>query len=218
MKGILFSLILLLQGLSGFSQDLKPVALDSLVTVSLPSGYHKKDTLGEQIYSANSMFGYMAVLRETNAKNNTPLKREGDLNKVMKQYIKGIQAQSEGSIAENLRDTTIGSLKAKVFTLKSGEGAGDITYRNFVLLYTQAATYTFEYVYPDIRSGMVKDEYHAFISSIRLSPQLQRDDQYLSDAGGLSPVAKVGIFGGGSVLVLLMIFLLVRKKQTVNPA
>lgn len=218
MKKIFFSVALVFLGFSGFGQDLKPVALDSLVTVSLPSGYQKKDTLGEQIYSANSMYGYMAVLRESNARNNTPLKKERDLNKVMKQYIKGIQAQSDGSVAENVRDTTVGSLKAKVFTLKSGDGTGNITYRNFLLLYTRGATYTFEYVYPDIRSDMVKGEYRDFISSIKLSPQLQRNDQYLSNENGLSPVAKIGIFGGGGILILLMVFLLVRKKNAVNPA
>lgn len=215
MKKILLSLtIALLLAVPGFSQLLKPVKIDSLVTVSLPAAFQKKDTLGQQIFSGNSMYGYIVVIRAPNPPNNTPLKKETDLNKVLKDYVKGIQGQSGDGSALNVRDTTIGTLKAKTFTLKTdNNGAGDIQLRNFLLLYTQEATYTFEYAYPDNRKDLVKEEFKEYSSSIRLSPQLQRNDQYLSNAKGMSTGVKIAIYGGGGLLIILIIIILVRKKK-----
>ncbi len=213
MKKIFLSLILPLLAIPGFSQVTKPVKLDSLVTVSLPPGYQKKDTLGEQIFSANGLFGYMVAIREANAKNNAPLKKARDLNKVLKDYIKGIQGQASDGSAQNVRDTAIGALKAKIFTLQSDVGGDDVEYRNFVLLYTQDATYTFEYVYPENRKDLVKDEYKAYIASIKLSPGLQRTDQYLSNANGLSTINQIEIFGSGGLVIIVVIVLVARRKR-----
>jgi hypothetical protein len=211
MKKILISLSMVLFAVAGFAQTLKPVKIDSLVTVSLPQEFTKKDTLGQSIYSGNGAFGYMVVIRAPNAKNNEPLKKEKDLNKVLKDYIKGIRGQSEGSTM-NVRDTTIGHLKAKTFTLQTDQGAG-VQLRNFIVIYTQDVTYTFEYYYEQSRKDVVKDEYKAFSSSIKLSQQLQRNDQYLSNAKGLSSAAKIGIYGGGALVGILIIVLLVRRKK-----
>ena len=211
MKKILISFSLVLLSISGFAQALKPVKVDSLVTVSLPEKYTRKDTLGQSVFSGNSSFGYMVVIRAPNAENNAPLKKERDLNKVLKDYINGIKGQSDGS-AQYIRDTTIGHLKAKTFTLEVNEGQG-IKLRNFIIIYTQDVTYTFEYFYEDARKSLVKDEYKAFSSSIVISPELKRTDQYLSNAKGLSPGAKGGIFGGGAVLIAVIVVLIVRKKK-----
>ncbi|QHS54072.1 hypothetical protein GWR56_00350 [Mucilaginibacter sp. 14171R-50] len=207
---VIFSLMLLAAG--GFAQTpLKPVKIDSLVTVSLPEKYTKKDTLGQSIYSGNGQYGYMVVIRAPNASNNEPLKKERDLNKVLKDYIKGIKGQSEGSTL-NVRDTLIGHLKAKTFELQVDEGAGVQT-RNFIVIYTQDVTYTFEYYYEEMRKDVMKDEYKAYASSIKLSPEMKRTDQYLTNAKGLSPTAKIGIYGGGALLLILIIVLVVRKKK-----
>jgi len=213
MKKIFLSLTLLLFAMPGFCQLIKPVKIDSLVTVSLPPGYQKKDTLNERIFSANSMFGYMIAIREANVKNNTPLKKEKDLNKVLKDIVKQIQGESAESSAQFVRDTTIGTLKAKTFRLKNNDGSGNIQFRNFVLIYTQDATYTFQYVYPGDREDLVKDEYRAFISSIKLSPELQRNDQYLSNASGMSAITRIEVFGGAGLLIILVIVFIVRRKK-----
>ncbi|HEY4322795.1 MAG TPA: hypothetical protein VGN20_02385 [Mucilaginibacter sp.] len=215
MKNIFLTFAVLLFALPGFSQLAKPVQIDSLVTVSLPPGYQKKDTLGQQIYSVNGLYGSMIVIVEPNAKNNAPLKKENDLNKVLKKYVKGIQDQSEGGVAENVRDTTIGTLKAKTFTLKNDEGASGILLRKFILLYTNEVTYTFQYVYPDNRKDLVKAEMKAYIASIKLSPELQRTDQYLSNAKGLSTSVMIGIGGGSLVIILIVVFVIRRKKRLV---
>ncbi|MCR8558274.1 hypothetical protein KXD93_11495 [Mucilaginibacter sp. BJC16-A38] len=215
MKKILLSFALISFAISAFSQTaLKPVKVDSLVTVSLPAGFQKKDTLGQHIYSANGLYGFMTVINAPNEKNNTPLKKENDLNNVLKKYIGSIQAQSgNNASAQHVRDTTIGTLEAKVFTLKNDDGNGTVQLVNFTLLYTQDATYTFEYVYPEERKDVVKDEYKAFSSSIKLSPQLQRNDQYISNAKGMSPIVQIGVYGGGAVVLLLIIITVVRRRK-----
>jgi hypothetical protein len=212
MKKVFLSLALVLFAIAGYSQALKPFKVDSLVTVSLPAIHQEKDTLGQHIYSANGLYGFMTVIRAPNEKNNAPLKKEKDLNNVLKDYIKKIQTQSGGGSAQNIRDTTVGTLKAKVFTLKSDDGLGNIQLINFTLLYTQDATYTFEFVYPEMRKDLVKDEYKAFISSIKLSPELQRNDQYLSNATGMSSTNKIEI-GTGVLIVALIIFFVVRRRK-----
>ena len=223
MKKIFLSLILLSITVAGFSQQAKkpaaavqqtvPVKIDSLVTVSLPTTYQTKDTLTQRIYSANRMYGFMTVIRTANEKNNTPLKKEKDLKKVFSDYIAKIQTQSASGRAIRVRDTTVGTLEAKNFTLKSNDGADNVQVINFTLIYTQDATYTLEYVYPEIRTDLVKDEYKAFISSIRLSPELQRNDQYLSKDNGLSQVAKIGIYAGGAIVLVLLIVLIAKRRK-----
>jgi hypothetical protein len=214
MKKIILSSVLLLFTIAGFGQELKPVQIDSLVTVSLPETYNKKDTLGQQVISANGSFGYMVVIKAESAKNNEPLKKENDLNKVMKNYVKGLQGQYRNSSAQNVRDTTVGALKATAFTLKSDDaGNGDIQLKNFIVLYTNAATYTFEYGYQDARSEVIKDELKKFTGSIAISPELKRTDQYLSNAPGMSSAVKFGLFGGGGLLVIAVIVIMLRRKK-----
>ena len=207
---VLFSLVLFVT--AGFAQSpLKPVKIDSLVTVSLPKKFTKKDTLGQSIYSGNAQYGYMVVIRAPNANNNQPLSKERDLNKVLQDYITGIKGQSEGS-TQNVRDTTIGHLKAKTFTLETDEGAGK-QLRNFIIIYTQDVTYTFEYYYEELRKDVVKDEYKAFSSSIKLSQELKRTDQYLSNKKGLSPILKLALYGGIPVIILIILLILRKKKK-----
>ena len=212
MKKLLLIIIPVLFAVSGFCQGLQSVKLDSDVTVSLFPGFQKKDTLSQSTYTANALNGYMVVIRQANAKGNTPLKKSSDLNKVMKTYVKGIQAESYNSVAENVRDTTIGALKAKVFTLKTDNG-GDLTLRDFVLLYTQDVTYTFEYVYSNNTIAFSKKEGKAFFSSIHLGPDMTWNDQYQSRATGLSSINKIEIFGGGAVVIVLVIVLVSRKRK-----
>lgn len=209
---ILFSILFLVDAVYG--QGYKPVKLDSLVTVSLPAKNTKKDTLGQQIYSANTDLGYMITIREPNAANNQPLKKEKDLNSVLKKYISGIQSQSGNGSAQNVRDTTIGTLKAKAFTLYTKDPSGDDQYRNFVLLYTQDATYTFEYGYSATRKDLVKDEDRAYFSSIKLSPALQRADQYTETSASKSSNNNLIFEIGSGVLILgVLAWLVFRKKN-----
>jgi hypothetical protein len=213
MKKIFLSLTIVLFSISAFSQLIKPVKIDSLVTVSLPQGYQHKDTLGQRIYSANGLYGYMEVIRAGNPKNTKPLKKETDLNTVLKDYVKGIQGESGGGSAQNVRDTTIGTLEAKIFTLKTDDGSGNILFRNFILVYTTDATYTFEYGYQDNRKDLIRDEYRSFLNSIKLSPELQRNDQYLSNSKAMSLNKQIAIACGAALVIIIIIILIVRRKR-----
>ncbi len=213
MKKTISTLAILFFTVTAFCQALKPVKIDSLVTVSLPDTYTKKDTLGQQVFSANSLFGYMVVIRAANAKNNAPLKQEQDLNKVFKDYINGIKGQSDNNAsAQNVRDTVIGTLKAKLFTLQTNN-EGDIQLRNFALIYTTDATYTFEYGYSQISEDVAKDEYRAYVNSIKFSRNLQRDDQYLLNTKSMSSALKVALIGGACLLIVIIIVFIVKRKK-----
>ncbi len=183
----------------------------------MPAVYTQKDTLGQHIFSATTGVGYMIAMDEPNAKGNEPLKKEKDLNSVFKKYISGIQQQSGNGSAQNVRDTTVGTLKAKAFTLITDDGNGNILNRRFLLIYTRDATYTFQYGYSDIRKDLVKDESKAFFSSIKLSPELQRNDQYTdttASSSGISTISIVEIAGG--ILVVFVIAWLVFFKRSNN--
>jgi len=205
----------MLISLAGFSQVLKPVKIDSLVTVSLPEGFTKKDTLGQQIYQGSASLGNILVLRVPNA-DTKPLNKEKDLKDVFKTYINGIQKQSVNGSVMYPRDTTIGKLEGKVFTLRidnSGSTGESPELRNFILLYTQDVTYTFEYNYPEQRVDLAKAELKQFSGSIRIAPTLDRRDQYLSDAKGMSAPAKIGIYGGAAVIVLIVVLTVIKRKN-----
>jgi hypothetical protein len=216
MKKIILSITCILFTVTAFSQILKPVNIDSLVSVSLPKDFQKKDTLGQQIYSANGAFGFITIIRAPNAKNNTPLNKERDLKKVLNTYMEGIQKQSHNGSVMNPRDTIIGNLEAKVFTLRvdnTGSTGEPVQLRHFILLYTQDVTYTFQYFYEEKRLELAKDELKNFITSIKVSPTVKRNEQYISNAKGLSPGAKIAIYGGGPVIILIILFAVLRKKK-----
>jgi hypothetical protein len=218
MKKLLFLFAMLFSVKAVVAQGYKPVKVDSLVTISMPANYTQKDTLGQHIYTASSDLGYLITMVEPNAKNNRPLKKADDLNDVLKKYITGIQQQSGNGSAMNVRDTTVGTLKAKAFTLRTDDGGGNIQYRDFLLIYTKDATYTFQYDYPDIRKDMIKGEAKAYFSSIKLSPELQRNDQYTDIHSTPSSVNTLSIMeiGGGIIAVFILVWLVFRKRDTVS--
>ncbi len=218
MKKLLFLFAMLFSVKAVVAQGYKPVKVDSLLTISMPANYTQKDTLGQHIYTASSDFGYVVTMVEPNAKNNQPLKKAGDLNDVLKKYMNGIQKQSGNGKIMNDRDTTVGTLKAKVFTLMNDDGSGNIQYRDFLLIYTKDATYTFQYDYPDMRKDMIKGEAKAYFGSIKLSPELQRNDQYTDIHSTASSVNTLSILeiGGGVIAVFVLAWLVFRKRNTIS--
>ncbi|MBE9585218.1 hypothetical protein IM792_12225 [Mucilaginibacter sp. JRF] len=210
-KIALFILGIMAFSFAASAQELKPVKIDSVVSVNLPVEHEVKDTLGQKIYSGSGSLGYMVVIRASNA-SNKPLEKEKDLNNVFKEYIKKVQGQSSGSVL-NARDTTIGNLKAKVFALEADNGSG-VELRDFAVIYTKDATYTFEYMYPESRKALVKAENGAFFSSIKASQELQRTDQYVNtEPSGVSQTGKIAIYGGGALLLGLIAFFVFRKRE-----
>jgi hypothetical protein len=215
MKKILIIFSLILFTTFSYSQSFKQVKIDSLVSVALPPTYITKDTLNQRIFSANASFGYVVVIREPNSKTVAPLKKEKDLNKVFKDYANGIVKLSGGTV-ENKRDTTVGTLKGLAFNLRTDNGDGAVQYRRFLLLYTHDVTYTFEYYYDEMRAALTKDEVKTYFSSIKLSPDLQRNDQYLMTASigsGFFDAPKVMIGVGVLIIIGVTIGMAVRRKK-----
>jgi hypothetical protein len=214
MKKIFLILSLILFTTFSYSQTFRQVKIDSLVSVALPTIYVTKDTLNQRIFSANASFGYIVVIREPNSTTNAPLKKEKDLNKVFKNYANDIMKLSGGTIQDK-RDTTVGSLKGLVFSLKTDNGDGKVQHRRFLLLYTQEVTYTFEYFYDDLRAGLIKDEVKTYFSSIKLSPQLQRNDQYLSSggSGGWFSTSKILMYVGAIIIIVVTTIMALRRKK-----
>ncbi len=214
MKKILIIFSLILFTTFSYSQSFKTVKIDSLVSVSLPPTYITKDTLNQRIFSAKSSFGYIVVIREPNSKTIAPLKKEKDLNKVFKDYANGIVKLSGGTV-ENKRDTTVGALKGLRFDLRTDNGDGSVQYRRFLLLYTHDVTYTFEYYYDEMRAALTKDEVKTYFSSIKLSPELQRNDQYLIASVGpdLFGVSQIMIYAGIAIIIVVSISMMVKRKK-----
>ncbi len=219
MKKSTFLLTMLLCGLSAFSQVTKPVKIDSTVTVSLPKDYTKLDTLGQQIFSGRTVFGYVQVVRAANPPGR-PLKREKDLNKVLLGYENKLLASAKRSNVINDHDTTVNNnLIARDFVLQVDTGSG-IQDRQFRVVYTKDYTYTFQFLYNDVQKEVVAKELKDFFSSIKFAPDLNRDDQYtlIGQFTGMHKALKLGLIIGGIVLILLFILLVrvLRKKRPVN--
>ena len=214
MKKILLIFCLSLLTSFGYSQLYKTVKIDTLISVTLPSVYTKKDTAGQQTFSAKASFGFIVITRIPNAANNAPLKKEKDLNQVFKNYVKDVQQVGNGTIL-NERDTLIGTVKGHLFTLKTQDDNGDVQFRQFLFIYTRDASYTFQYFYNEGQSELVGQDTKPFYSSIKLQPDLQRNDQYLVPSKpGMSGGIKLIVYGGGGLIVILIIIsLVIRRKK-----
>lgn len=198
----------------GYSQLYKTVKIDTLISVTLPSVYTKKDTAGQQTFSAKASYGFIVVTRIPNGAGNAPLKKEKDLNKVFKNYVKDVQQVGNGTIL-NERDTLISTVKGHLFTLKTQDDDGNVQYRQFLFIYTRDASYTFQYFYNEGQSELIDADTKPFYSSIKLQPDLQRNDQYLVPSKpGMSGGVKLIVYGGsGAIVILLIISVLIRRKK-----
>lgn len=212
MKKLMISFSLALFAFTAFGQRLKTVTLDSLVSVKLPADYHKQDTLGQQTYTANAEYGYIIVGRSPNPPGNKTLKKEKELNNVFKEYIaKVLNSLSDGTV-ENDHDTIINNIEVRDFTLRTDTGSG-VQLRRFRILYTKPVTYTFQYLYDDMRKDIAANEINAFFKSIQLSPDFNGTDQFTLYGRVKHINSLTIIILSVGVVVLLLIVLIVRKRR-----
>jgi len=193
----------------------KPVQIDSLVTVSLPVDFVKKDTLGQLVFTGNSSLGYISVIKAPNPSNQT-LKKEKDLNKVFKEYIKKLQSGAGNSSIMNDKDTIINNVEVRDFLLRTDNNDDQgVQIRRFRLLYTKAATYTFQFVYPEERADLAKKDGDQFFASIKTAPSLDGTDQYTTFGKftGMHKALKIALIAGGVVLILIIILVLRNRKK-----
>jgi hypothetical protein len=214
MKKTLLIICLSLFALTSYSQLLKPVALDSLVTVSLPEPYKKTDTLGQQLYSASASFGYIMVIRAVNPPDTKLLKKEKDLDKVFKEYVQKVQRSAVKGRVVDEKDTTINNLHIKDFNLETDTGTG-VQIRKFRLLYTHKVIYTFEYLYDHTRAEVAAPEIKEFFGSIKISPQLEPTDQFTlaGQFTGMHKGLKIALIAGGVLIIGIIMYLIMRRKK-----
>lgn len=199
--------------LAALAQQPKTVQLDSLVSVQLPADFQKLDTLGQQNYTANTRFGYVIVNRSPNVENKA-LKKEKDLDNVFKEYIRKIQASLSDGTIENEHDTLVNNLMVHDFTLRTDTGAG-VQLRQFRVLYTKQVTYSFQYLYDEMRQDVAAKEKADFFKNISVTSDVQGTDQYATfgQSQGISTGLKVAIIGGILLIVVLVITTLRKRRE-----
>ncbi|GAB3926254.1 hypothetical protein [Mucilaginibacter myungsuensis] len=211
MKKILLSFNIVLFGLAGSAQTTKKVRLDEVVSLTLPADVRKIDTLGQQTYTANSRYGYMIVSRVPNGEQKV-LKKEKELKKIFKDYIKEVQAGlPEGTITDS-KDTIMNKLEVHDFVLRTDTGSG-VQLRKFRILYTKPVTYTFQYLYDEQRQDVAAEEMKAFFAGIKSPPELDGTDQYLTFGKWQGVSGTLIIIGVSVIAVIIFVILMVRRKR-----
>lgn len=196
------------------AQVLKPVKVDSLVTVSLPAEFQKRDTLGETILSGTGTLGYMVVIKAPNP-NGKPLKKEKDLNKVFKEYITKLQKSSGNGTILNSHDTIVNNVEVRDFALSTSDDTQGEQIRRFRILYTKDATYTFQFMYPQQREDIAKKEADQFFASIKTAPGFDGTDQYSTYGKftGMHKALKIALIAGGLVLIIIIVLVVRSRKR-----
>ena len=214
MRKILIGFYLTILAVASQGQVLKPVKVDSLISVSLPAEFEKRDTLGQTIYSGNASLGYIIVIKAPNPPGKV-LKKEKDLNKVFKEYINKLQ-KSAGSQATilNDKDTIVNNVEVRDFNLSTSDDTQGDQIRRFRILYTKPATYTFQYVYPVSRQDIAKKEADAFFASIKTAPSFDGTDQYTmyGKFTGMHTWLKITL-GVVALIILIVAVIALRNRK-----
>ena len=212
MKKILISFNLALAfATAAVCQPLKRVKLDSVVSVNMPADYHKLDTLGQQSYTANAQYGYIIVNRSPNPARNKTLKKEKDLNSIFKEYIRKIQASLSDGHVINDHDTVINNLEVRDFTLQTDTGSG-VQLRRFRILYTKPVTYSFQYLYDEIRKDVAAQEMNEFFKSITVASAVNGTDQF-TNFGQHKGINKIWWIAIAVLAVIVVIAVLIIRKR-----
>ncbi len=217
MKKLLIFFVLILAALYSFGQKWPTVRIDSAISVQLPKGYEKKDTTGEFSLVARSGFGTILVFKTVDNPRVIPdIERDRHLEEYYDGYIQKVASSSKEGRVLDERDTLLGDLKVKDFTLVVDSGAGK-QYRNFRILHVSGASYTFEFLYDDLHEEYSRPERDRFFNSIAIDEELKRQDQYTTDVPpGIDPLV-IGVIAGVIVLVLLVYFILRRRRRRTTP-
>ena len=72
MKKLHLTYILILFSTIAFAQNWKPYKIDDSVQVSLPTGFERKDTLGQTLINAKSSFGNVLITVSPDNPRSTP--------------------------------------------------------------------------------------------------------------------------------------------------
>ena len=214
----LIVIFLLFTGLSAFGQTgWQTVKLDTAISFKLPKGFQKTKSDSASSFSAATGFGTILIFKADDNPVVTPdIERNKHLEAYYNDYIERVEASTSDGKITNEKDTIIGDLKAKDFTLELDTGGG-VQVRKFRIIHANSATYTFEFLFEEMHREYAAEECNQFFNSITVSENVGRADQFNAPAsdggGGMSPYL-IGL----AVLVIIgiIIYFVIRKKRAVS--
>lgn len=217
MKKIIFVLALFILPYLSFSQTWETVKIDSTVTVKLPIGFTKSEKDKKYSLVAVSPFGTIMIFKTPDRPLVTPdIEQQKHLQDYYDDYISNIKQSSPDAIVRDEKDTLLGKLTVKDFTLQIDSGSG-ILYRDFRILHANSATYTFQFLYQDIHKEYALPERERFFNSIEVNESLNPTDQFTAESlnAGKPDNTMYLIVGSAAVLLTigLVIFFIIRSKK-----
>ena len=218
MKHLHLATIFILLSISVFGQEWKAYKIDDSVQVSLPEKFTRKDTLGQTMISSDAPFGRIQItISPDNPKITPDIEQEKHLQLYYDDFVNRIKTSAKEGIISNERDTMLGKLKVKDFSLSVDSGSGK-QIRNFRILHVNSNTYTFQYLYQDIHAEYALPESMTFFSSLRIPPEVDVRSQFTKPANttGETPAGTnrmVWIAGGIAFLILVFFLILTARKR-----
>lgn len=218
MKTLLFSFLFLILPGFLFSQEWKPYKIDDSVQVSLPPDFTKLDTLGQTNITAKTSFGYIQITKQPDNPSVTPdIEKLTHLNQYYDNFVNRIKSSAKDGNIINEKDTLLGNLHVKDFTLAVDSGSGK-QLRNIRILHENSATYTFQYLYQNIHEEYAISESQLFFESIKIPPTMDVESQFTTpeNTTGKAPTGNSTIYIGIGVIVLIIagILLYLKRKRS----
>ncbi|TZF84890.1 hypothetical protein FW774_07905 [Pedobacter sp. BS3] len=194
--------------LTTFAQKWKRVHLDSIVSVELPAGYTKTDTINQTIYSAISQFGNIIIVKTPDVPAKMPdIEKKKHLQNYYDNYLNKIKTSTKGMISQE-RDTMLGDLHVKDFTLEVDSGRGK-QYRNFRILHENCATYTFEFLYEDVHKDLGKEDNEHFFNSIKFAFNPTVQSQFTAQSNVQKPETNNTVWIAAVAILIVIIILII---------
>lgn len=213
----LIVIILLLAGLSSFGQGWQTVKLDTAISFQLPKGFQKTSSDTASSFSAATSFGTILIFKADDNPVVTPdIERNKHLEDYYDDYIERVEnSTSDGKITHE-KDTVIGDLKAKDFTLELDTGGG-VQVRKFRIIHANSATYTFEFLFEEMHKEYAAEECNQFFNSIKVSENIGRADQFNAPAPGSGDSMNPYLIGLAILIVIgIIVYFVIRKKRVVS--
>ncbi len=196
------------------AQTWKSVRIDDSVQVSLPPDFARSDTGGQIMITARPPFGDILVTRQDDNPQATPdIEKVKHLQKYYDDFVKRVRKNAEGIVSDE-KDTLLGKLHVKEFTLEVDSGRGK-QYRQIRILHEAGATYTFQFMYKDIHKEYATKSIDTFFNSIKIPPDAGVETQF-TNAGnttGISPGQRNWTYYVIAAVVLLVIVILIVRRS-----
>jgi len=217
MKKIHLTCIFILFSMMTFAQNWKPYKIDDSVQVSLPTGFERKDTLGQTLINAKSSFGNVLItVSPDNPKTTPDIEKETHLQKYYDDFVTRIKESSKDGSILNEKDTLMGKLHVRDLTLAVDSGSGK-QLRNIRILHENSSTYTFQFLYQEIHKEYADPESSTFFNSIKIPPDAAIQTQFTNpeNTTGKTPTENntlyIGI--GIALLILIILFFILKKPK-----